>query len=119
MNAKLPATARIHEWRSGAGLGRAVRAARQDAGLSISELARRAGVGRKFLHELEAGKETLRASKVVNVLDVLGLRLSVAPKQARRRESAKAWLRRNRGALNAYNRHIEEDGVFSDGLRSF
>lgn len=29
------------------------------------------------------------------------------------------WLRKNRGALRAYNAHIEKQGVFSEGLRSF
>ena len=29
------------------------------------------------------------------------------------------WLRTNRAALEAYNEHVERDGVFSDGLRSF
>ena len=29
------------------------------------------------------------------------------------------WLERNRAALSAYNEHVEEHGVFSDGLRSF
>lgn len=28
-------------------------------------------------------------------------------------------LRRNRAALDAYNRHVEKHGVFSEGLRSF
>jgi len=104
-------------WRSGVALGKAVRRAREAAGLTISELARRAGTGRKFLHELEAGKDTLRADKVLGVLAVLGLELSVLP--APRRGGAKAWLKRNRAALDAYNEHVEEHGVFSEGLRSF
>jgi len=29
------------------------------------------------------------------------------------------WLVENREALDAYNEHVERDGVFSDGLRSF
>lgn len=36
----------------------------------------------------------------------------------RLRKQAK-WLTENREALDAYNAHIEQDGVFSDGLRSF
>ncbi|MEW6689563.1 MAG: type II toxin-antitoxin system CcdA family antitoxin [Pseudomonadota bacterium] len=31
----------------------------------------------------------------------------------------KAWLRRNRAALEACNDHVKKHGVFSDGLRSF
>lgn len=29
------------------------------------------------------------------------------------------WLTENRAALDAYNEHVERDGVFSDGLRGF
>jgi antitoxin CcdA len=29
------------------------------------------------------------------------------------------WLAENREALEAYNAHVERDGVFSDGLRGF
>ncbi len=109
--------AKAHAWRSGPGLGRAVRRTREDAGLTVSELARRAGVGRKFLHELEGGKETLRADKVFDVLSVLGLELKVLP--AGGSAQANAWLKRNRAALEAYNEHVEKHGMFSEGLRSF
>jgi antitoxin CcdA len=30
-----------------------------------------------------------------------------------------SWLRENRSAIEAYNRRIENEGVFSEGLRSF
>jgi antitoxin CcdA len=36
----------------------------------------------------------------------------------RLRERAQ-WLEKNRAALDAYNDHVERQGVFSDGLRSF
>lgn len=36
--------------------------------------------------------------------------------QRRRRE---LWLQDNREAIGAYNEHVEENGVFSDRLRSF
>ncbi|MCY1304252.1 Post-segregation antitoxin CcdA [compost metagenome] len=36
--------------------------------------------------------------------------------KARQRE---LWLAENRAAMAAYNQHIEAEGVFSDGLRSF
>lgn len=29
------------------------------------------------------------------------------------------WLAENKEAMEAYNRHVDENGVFSDGLRSF
>jgi y4mF family transcriptional regulator len=69
-------------WRAGRPLGDAVRAARERAKLTQAQLARSAGVGLKFLYELESGKETLRADKVLDVLEVLGLQLIVAPREA-------------------------------------
>jgi HTH-type transcriptional regulator/antitoxin HipB len=69
-------------WRSGKPLGAAVRAARERARLTQAQLARRAGVGLKFLYELESGKDPLRADKVLDVLEVLGLQLVVAPREA-------------------------------------
>ncbi len=67
-------------WRSGRQLGNAVRLAREGLGLTQAALAKRAAVGLKFLYELESGKDTLRADKVLDVLSVLGLELVVAPK---------------------------------------
>jgi transcriptional regulator with XRE-family HTH domain len=49
-------------------------------GLTQAELARRAAVGLKFLYELESGKDTLRADKVLDVLEVLALELVVTPR---------------------------------------
>jgi y4mF family transcriptional regulator len=68
-------------WRSGKQLGAAVRATREHAGLTQAQLARRARTGLKFLYELESGKETLRADKVRDVLEVLGLQLVLAPRE--------------------------------------
>lgn len=36
-----------------------------------------------------------------------------------RQRKSENWLAENLDALDAYNAHIEQDGVFSDGLRSF
>lgn len=36
-----------------------------------------------------------------------------------RRRRAEQWRLDNREAISAYNRHIERDGLWSDGLRSF
>lgn len=66
-------------WRSGEQIGAAVRGARERMGLTQAELARRAAVGLKFLYELESGKDTLRADKVLDVLEVLALELVVSP----------------------------------------
>jgi antitoxin CcdA len=53
----------------------------------------------------------------------LGLNLShvleTGLTQAIRERESEEWLKRNRAALDAYNRQVEEHGVYSDGLRSF
>jgi len=36
-----------------------------------------------------------------------------------RQRRGEQWLRDNREAIEAYNRHIERDGLWSDGLRTF
>lgn len=114
VNAKMPAAITLTP---GPRLGREMRKARERLGISVTDLARRADVGRKFVYELEAGKESLRVDKVLAVAETLGLQLILtAP---RTRGGTKAWIRRNGDALAAYNRHVEEHGVFSEGLRSF
>ena len=51
----------------------------------------------------------------INLSQVFEAGLNAAICQRRRED----WLKNNRAALDAYNEHIEADGVFSDGLRSF
>lgn len=36
-----------------------------------------------------------------------------------KKEKERRWLEENRAALDAYNRHIERDGLWSDGMRLF
>ena len=64
-------------------LGRAVRVARKAAGLDQKDAAGLAGVGLRFLSDLENGKSTVRMDKVMRVLAVLGLELRVQPRRAR------------------------------------
>jgi y4mF family transcriptional regulator len=45
------------------------------------ELAERAGVGLRFLRELEQGKPTLRLDKVNQVLDMFGYEMTPAKKE--------------------------------------
>lgn len=58
-------------------IGRIVRAARRAQGLRQDQLAGAAGVGIRFLSELERGKPTVRLEKVITVLDALGCTLRV------------------------------------------
>ncbi|MPZ19802.1 MAG: type II toxin-antitoxin system Y4mF family antitoxin [Luteitalea sp.] len=59
-------------------IGAVVRQARLAQGLRQDQLAAAAGVGVRFLVELERGKPTVRLGKVLAVLDALGCRLEVA-----------------------------------------
>jgi len=54
-----------------------VRARRTKLGLKQQELAELAGCSTRFVHTVEAGKPTIRLDKLLDVLDVLGLRLTV------------------------------------------
>lgn len=49
-----------------------VRSRRKSLGLTQKELAEKAGVGLRFLRELERGKETLKMDKVNQVLNLFG-----------------------------------------------
>lgn len=53
-------------------LGVIVKAARKRLGLTQPQLALAAGVGVRFVVELEAGKPTVRLEKVFSVLHALG-----------------------------------------------
>jgi y4mF family transcriptional regulator len=59
-----------------------VRQARLAQGLRQDQLAAAAGVGLRFLVELERGKPTVRLDKVLAVLGALGCRLDVTPPPA-------------------------------------
>ncbi|WNB78063.1 helix-turn-helix transcriptional regulator [Methylomonas koyamae] len=53
-------------------LGQALRTARKQLGLTQSELALTAGVGVRFIVDLEAGKPTVRLETVMRVIEALG-----------------------------------------------
>ena len=56
-----------------------VKAKRKSLGLSREEFAQKAGVGIRFLRELEQGKETLKMDKVNQVLKLMGMQLGPVP----------------------------------------
>jgi len=58
-------------------LGRIIRKTRQQHNLRQEQLAAAAGVGLRFLIELEHGKPTARLGKAIDVLKALGLDLTV------------------------------------------
>ena len=62
-----------------AALARDVQARRRSLGLTQASLADLAGVSTRFVHDVEAGKQTVQLDKVLAVLGALGLHLSVQP----------------------------------------
>lgn len=59
-------------------LGAALRSARKHLGLTQSDLALAAGVGVRFIVDLEAGKPTVRLEQVLRVIDALGGRVQLS-----------------------------------------
>lgn len=59
-----------------------VKSRRKAVGLTQPELAEKAGVGLRFVRELEQGKETLRLDKVNQVLQLFGY--EIGPVQTKR-----------------------------------
>ncbi len=58
-------------------IAKIVRNERKRAGLRQDELAGAAGVGTRFIVELEAGKPTLQVAKLLRVLDTLGIKVTL------------------------------------------
>lgn len=64
-------------------LGAAVRSARRSLGLRQDQLAGAAGVGVRFIIDLEAGKPTAHLGKSLAVLDSLGFSVLIEPRKER------------------------------------
>jgi y4mF family transcriptional regulator len=60
-------------------IGNIVRTTRKAAGLRQDELAGAAGVGLRFIVDLEAGKPTAQIGKTIQVLAALGCSLDITP----------------------------------------
>ena len=52
-----------------------IKTKRTELGLTQEELAERAGVGLRFIRDLEQGKESLRLDKVNQVLALFGMKM--------------------------------------------
>jgi HTH-type transcriptional regulator/antitoxin HipB len=63
--------------RSAQQLGAALRGARKQLGLTQPQLALAAGVGVRFIVDLEAGKTTVQLQQVLRVIDALGGELAI------------------------------------------
>ncbi len=62
-------------------LAKFVKQRRRQLGLTQTDLADRAGVGLRFVRELEQGKETLQLNKVNQVLALFGHKMAPAPRK--------------------------------------
>jgi len=95
---KFPSTARVKccyfpdretqmakQVRSSADIGALVRTARKEQNLRQDELAGVAGVGLRFIVDLEAGKPTAQIGKVLQVLQTLGCSIDILEPGERRR----------------------------------
>jgi HTH-type transcriptional regulator / antitoxin HipB len=58
-------------------LGAALRAARRARGLRLEDVALAAGVGVRFVSELERGKATARLAQTLRVAEALGVNLTL------------------------------------------
>jgi y4mF family transcriptional regulator len=54
---------------------------RKNLGLTQTDLAEKAGVGLRFVRDMEQGKPTLRLDKVNQVLDLFGSEMGVIKKE--------------------------------------
>jgi len=61
-------------------IGHLIRQRRKEAGLTLQDAAGMAGVGVRFLSELERGKATLQIGLAMEVLQLFGLELHVRPR---------------------------------------
>lgn len=99
-----------------AGVGARLRGARQDRGLSLSELARRAGLGKGTLSELEAGTRNPTLETLFALTTALGLPLSAAlpseqPPPDAVGGAVDAWLVERTGRAEVFRLRVRADAV--------
>ena len=70
-------------------IGRLVRAQRKAQGATQAEFAALCGVGVRFISELENGKSSVELGKVLQVLNSLGLEVTLRPRGWKHREADK------------------------------
>jgi HTH-type transcriptional regulator/antitoxin HipB len=78
--------------RSPRDFGGAMRRARRESGLTQAEVASRAGVSRRWISELEAGKRPgAELSLIMQTADVFGLQVELHPQPPRDPYGEKLW----------------------------
>lgn len=71
----------MNEIKTTQALGQLMREARKSQGLSQEQLASISGTGRRFVLDLESGKETCHLGKTLRVLTMLGFELYLQQKE--------------------------------------
>lgn len=66
---------------------------------------------------LSINEDLLAKARELNIN--LSATLEQALDETIRKKLREQWLSENKAAMEAYNAHVEQHGVFSDGLRSF
>jgi len=66
---------------------------------------------------LSINNDSLRKSRDLEIS--LSAALEQALTNQLKTKQAQQWLEQNRNAIAAYNKSVDENGAFSDGLRSF
>ena len=68
-------------------LGQYIQKVRKDLGVTQKDLALTAGTGVRFIVELESGKPTCQIGKILQVLQVLGIQLSLSHQELKNEKS--------------------------------
>lgn len=94
-------------------VGRRLRELRVAAGLSLSEVARRSGLGKGTLSELETGRRNPTLETLFAVTGALGLPLSSALEEGARASgpAVDAWLVERAGAAEVYRLRVRPGAV--------
>jgi antitoxin CcdA len=79
----------------------------KDIAVSTPKKAANLSVRADLLEEARAYKINLSQTLETALVDVV------------KKEKERRWQEENRAAIAAYNRHIERDGLWSDGMRLF
>lgn len=74
-------------------------------------------IGSKKSANLSMNSDLLLQAKIHGIN--LSLTLEVALVGAISEHRRRLWVEDNREAIDSYNKHVEEKGVFVDGLRGF
>ncbi|HTV17105.1 MAG TPA: helix-turn-helix transcriptional regulator [Polyangiaceae bacterium] len=74
---KTPSSGKPFRLYTAASVGQAIRAYREEAGLTQQELADMAGLHRSYLSDLEQGKGTEQLRRILRLLKLLGVRATL------------------------------------------